>query len=241
VELLTASRRLGYLPHPSRLVLTANAGKQFLEEHQRHRAPDQTRVEKLYREIVVLFEQALDACSNFPSEEKYNRLAVVTSYQLFLEDHAATAEHVQRVGQLEDEAWRLLRDQTPTAGVPGQWFERRGDEEPNRPAAAAIYVNGLLAAPRYGQNWVKYFGSCDADQDSAAYLALLTPEDAQTILRNATKGLGQFVPDEQAIRQRWLLGIDVFKRHWPRHRGIQSRVYEILDRFRNNPELSKAK
>jgi len=117
------------------------------------------KVEKLFDEIIEMFEHAVRSAANSPSYRDEQLLNVSTHYSAFLHLHGKSRkELLLRRDQLDGEIWAFL-DRNVTAYAPdGKWFEYVGDRCEAHADALRAYSLGCLHVPKWRESWVKALG-----------------------------------------------------------------------------------
>jgi hypothetical protein len=143
--------------------------------------------------IMAHFQEAVDACDHFPEENSYNKLQVLpyfSNYLYRLGYHADARTLDQQIQTLRPH-WIVL---------PGEWFERCGDEEADDCVASDIYASGVTFAPKFYQLPLKALGA--VHRTSATIPTVLSSwlqQDESAIVSAATKALNACKADARCF------------------------------------------
>lgn len=215
-ELLRFQQSAEVRSHPAHLVVAARAAAQWVKSF---RGSDNLEWGQRLRRIANdYFVQALEACSYFPSEERFNRLHVLTNYTMYMIEHEPQRE--TDLYHYKNEAWDLLLNGVDGQAVWGEWFEWLADSEDDHSKASSLYRLGRRWKPQWAQLWVKGVGAsflAGLDEDVQEIRKALSSDQASSLLSKAQPGYRkhrQRVAKSDAVTARWHEGFRLFKEFW---------------------------
>lgn len=230
LDLLKSRRETGYPPHPGHILNACKLATSSLKQYQHNEKTNPIQ----RQDIIKLYEEALDVCKDFPREYKYNRLLVTTHYATFLKKYERTNQ--SRIKELDEEATRLLLNDTNGNAAPGEWYELMGDENIDYSKSLQFYVWGVNWQSDWGQLWIKMFGTSfiiyGTITQISDYIKNITHEKIISILSNALKGYENFVkhvPHDLIINKRWHEGLRVFEQVWGKNPDAFQKLQQFHD------------
>ncbi|MCI0724904.1 MAG: hypothetical protein L0338_38960 [Acidobacteria bacterium] len=231
-ELLSWQRSSNVTSHPSHLVSAARAAAQWAKSF---RGPGDSNFQQMLRKQADgYFSQALQTCSEFPSEEGFNRLYVLTTYSAYLiENEPERREELKRIAR---QAFELLAGGADGRAVWGEWFEWVADEEDEHSKASALYAIGRSWKPEWAQLWVKGLGASSLgrlDESVEEIRNSVSSDQAVSYLSRAEPGYRRHCKRGEGakhISERWNEGLNRFEEFW----GTNPNVRSALERLRRH-------
>lgn len=241
-ELIEIERAAGRPIHPQHLALAGHAAAAVSRQGQAK--PDQEQASALKALAENYFQEALQSCAAFASEEQFDRVLVLTDFAFCIARYGiGNAEEIEH---LSAEALTLLEQGVSGRAARGDWFEIMGDRELNHERAYRIYRAGTRAAPGWAQLWFKALGSALLSRSTA-----LPPEfeaDLERHLGDPQPAGGPESAQRHAERQLVQM-LNVIRGSYQRAQGGGSRLVcerweSTLDRlrevWRSSPQVLNA-
>jgi hypothetical protein len=182
-----------YLVHPYRFAAAGMCGADAIKH-----AEDKS---ECLGGILRLLDESINACEKpeFASEKDFLFAKVVSIYDSFVaqlhEEKLGNLlpkevdKHLEKLNQsvkdlmLHDTSFSLV-----SAPI-GEWYFRRGEDEPDDGKAAIFYTRSVMGHPTYYDAWPRLFGSIErargrtsVDLDSLMHIALSQLRDSPDIL-----------------------------------------------------------
>lgn len=230
-ELLEWQRTAGYI-HPIHLITGGRAAAKWAMN-----SGNTEQRQKILLEADAYYQNALERCALFPTEESYNRVLCLTFYAVHLSEYVP--HRAEEIDKLVEQAVSTIRNVNEVVRkkicehIWGQWFELAGDREPDPAMALSRYRLGIEVGIKWIEVWAKALGAARLAglQNEVDFIRGVLAEDAAADLLSVLA----FKPIHQRqlkssilyVPPRWLMGLQVFGELY----GTNAKVRYALDRL----------